>query len=175
MDGLLLVLAPVLAATVDVAGHLALSHLLSGGAQRPAILLGFTLGLAALIPLTLAGLPTGAPVSESVAYTLLNLAAYWGLAFGYFAFVNLNIASLRIRILKELLESPSQSLSASDLLRRYGATEVLRRRLARLVDGKQLVLKDGRYRSGSPVFLTLARIMDGLKWLILGPDGVRRF
>jgi hypothetical protein len=47
--------------------------------------------------------------------------------------------------------------------------------LARLVDGKQLVLKDGRYRSGSPVFLTLARVMDGLKWLILGPDGVRRF
>jgi hypothetical protein len=65
-----------------------------------------------------------------------------GLAIGYFAFVNLNIATLRIRLLKELLKP--RKAHASDLLRRYGATEVLRG--ACPVGGREAAeLKDGRY------------------------------
>jgi hypothetical protein len=171
----MLVLAPVLATCVDVAAHLTLSHLLPREAQRAAILSGFAAGLAALAWLTWTALPPAASTGDCAAYALLNLAAYWGLAFGYFAFVNLNIASLRIRILKELMLSPAKRLDEGALLARYDAAEVRKRRLARLVEGWQLIVRDGRYLSGRPVFLTLARVMDALKWVILGPGGVRRF
>ena len=36
---------------------------------------------------------------------MMNLAAYLAFAFGYFNFINLNVASLRIRMLQELMES----------------------------------------------------------------------
>ncbi len=175
MNSAQLALAPVIAAGVDVAAHLLFSHVLPRGAQRKAILIAFAMGLAALTLLTLSAFPEGLPLKERLAYTALNLAAYWGLAFGYFGFVNLNIASLRIRVLKELLASPGQRLDTAELLARYDAKAVLEKRLERLVDGRQLELRDGRYHSGQPVFLNLARLMDGLKWAILGPGAVRRF
>jgi len=175
MDSAQLALAPVIAAGADVAVHLLLSHILPRGAQRKAILLAFAVGLAVLGYLTLIGLQDVFAPGDRLAYAALNLAAYWGLAFGYFGFVNLNIASLRIRILKELLTSPGQRLDTADLLARYDAKAVLEKRLERLVDGRQLELRNGRYHSGQPVFLTLSRVMDALKWAILGPGVVRRF
>ncbi|MBU1042614.1 MAG: hypothetical protein KKF77_16090 [Proteobacteria bacterium] len=175
MDSAQLALAPVIAAGADVAVHLLLSHVLPRGAQRKAILLAFTVGLAVLGYVTLTGLQHGFAPGDRLAYAVLNLAAYWGLAFGYFTFVNLNIASLRIRILKELLASPRQRLDTADLLTRYDAKAVLEKRLERLVDGRQLELRNGRYHSGQSVFLTLARVMDALKWAILGPVAVKRF
>ena len=175
MDSVQLVLAPVTAAVADVAVHLLLSHLLPRGAQRKAILLAFAAGLAVLGYLTLSGLPDGSAQSDQWAYAALNLAAYWGLAFGYFEFVNLNIASLRIRILKELLTSPERSLDTTSLLARYDAKAILKKRLDRLVEGRQLELRNGRYYSGKSVFLNLARVMDALKMVILGSEAVRRF
>jgi len=175
VDSPMLVLAPVFATTVDVVVHLLLSHLLPRGQQRKAIVLSFAAGLIALIWLTMRSMPQEVVMGDKTALFILNLAAYWGFAFGYFAVVNLNIASLRIRILKELLASPKHSIDLRGLFSRYGAAEVLHLRLIRLTEGKQLVLVDGRYHTGKPVFLAIARVMDLLKWLILGPAGVRRF
>jgi len=176
MNSVQLVLAPVLAAGADVAIHLLLSHVLPRGAQRKAILLAFAAGLVVLGLVTLSGLSSGSFDSgEGLAYCALNLAAYWGIAFGYFGFVNLNIASLRIRILKELLASPEHKLDRDLLLARYDAKAVLDKRLERLLEAQQLEQRNGRYYPCRHTFLYLARIMDCLKWVILGPKAVQNF
>ena len=41
-------------------------------------------------------------------YLFLNTLFYTALSFGYFMIVNLNIASLRLRLLKELLKNPGE-------------------------------------------------------------------
>ena len=98
----------------------------------------------------------------------MNLAAYLALAFGYFNFVNMNVASLRIRMLQELLACGGR-MSKEQLLGCCGAREVAALRIARLVRGGHLLEEQGRFRSGKAArFLRLARIFDAARWIILG-------
>jgi len=115
------------------------------------------------------------PVSislESAAVAATILATYLALAFGYWTFLNLNITSLRIRILREILRCPS-GISRGDLLERYSSEEFLRHRLARLANARQMICRDGRWRLESPTLLLLARTMAALRVLAL-PAHARR-
>ena len=98
----------------------------------------------------------------------MNGFASLAFAFGYFNFVNLTVASLRIRILEELLDSGGW-LSRDAILDRYGTSSVADLRLERLVGGGHLVERNGRLHTGRLQFLLVARIFDALRWLILGP------
>jgi len=101
-----------------------------------------------------------------VAFSLMNLSAYAALGFGFFNFVNLNIASLRIRMLQEMAQSP-RGMSRCELLACYNIDEVIALRIDRLVRGGHLVERDGRFYSGKLHFLVLARIFDFLRFLIM--------
>jgi len=94
------------------------------------------------------------------------ILTYFALAFGYWAFLNLNITSLRIRILREILQS-SGGVSRDELTARYSADEFLRRRLERLETGRQMSCRDGRWRLESRTLLVLARTMEALRALVL--------
>jgi hypothetical protein len=102
-----------------------------------------------------------------VGYGLLNLLTYLALAFGYFNFVNLTIASLRIRLLEEILDAGGE-LSAGRLRAAYNADSVSDLRLARLLRGGHLVERNGRLVIGRRRFMIVARIFDFLHWLIIG-------
>jgi hypothetical protein len=97
----------------------------------------------------------------------MNAVAALGFAFCYFNFVNLTVASLRIRILEELADSGGRMPRAS-LLDRYGTASVADIRLERLVRGGHLVERNGRLHTGRLQFLVVARIFDVLRRLIFG-------
>src|SRR4051794_22570472 len=69
------------------------------------LMIGFVAGLLVTLGIDVAvSCRAATPIADAAALLLLNFVSYLALAFGYFNFVNLSIASLRIRILEELLE-----------------------------------------------------------------------
>ncbi len=102
----------------------------------------------------------------------LAVLTYAALAFGYWAFLNLNRTSLRIRILRELLGHPA-GISPAEFAQEYSADELLQRRLQRLEGGGHLSCRDGRWRLQSNKLLATARVIDAVRALIL-PAWVRQ-
>jgi hypothetical protein len=99
------------------------------------------------------------------------LLTYAALGFGYWAFLNLNLTSLRIRMIRELLHTDG-GISRIELMGRYSPDEFLRRRLERLESSsKQLSrLEDGRWRLKSRTLLTVADIMGVARVIIMPPQ-----
>jgi len=98
---------------------------------------------------------------------LTNIIIYAALGYGYFHFVNLGETARRIRVLRELHEA-EDGLTLTGLLARYGADQIVRVRLARLLASGQIVLRDGRYFIGRRTVLLIARSIVALKGLVLG-------
>lgn len=165
----LVALAPVIGLAVSCVVHVAAARLLRGRGPYPPLALGCLAGIAAALAITLVACSRGAaPVADTLAFTAMNGLAALAFAFGYFNFVNLTIASLRIRILEELADAAGW-LPRDTLLDRYGSESVAAIRLERLVRGGHLVERNGRLHTGRLQFLAVARIFEGLRWLIFGP------
>jgi hypothetical protein len=82
------------------------------------------------------------------------------------AFLNLNITSLRIRILRELHRAGG-SIDSSNMPVLYTAPERLSRRLERLEKGGQIMSKDGRWLLRSWQVLAVARCVEAWRRFIL--------
>jgi hypothetical protein len=165
------VTAPVFGLAAYCISQILIARMSPGRSPYYSLTLGFLCGL--LVVMAVSGwgvsqMEIGVP--DRISYLGLNLLTYLALAFGYFNFVNLTVASLRIRLLEEVRESggalPAQSLKAA-----YNSREVVAIRLQRLVQGGHLVEKHGRLHSGRRAFLIVARIFDGLHWFIFGQRG----
>ena len=111
-------------------------------------------------------------LQDRIGFVVLNLLTYLALAFGYFNFVNLTVASLRIRLLEEIREAGGL-LPTNTLKTAYNSREVVANRLQRLLQGGHLIEKNGRLHSGRLPFLIVARIFDSLRWFIIGRQNVR--
>lgn len=96
---------------------------------------------------------------DGVMYTLLGYC--------YFHFVNLGETARRIRILREIHDSEA-GLTINEIVARYNAGEIFDNRLRRLVEKRQIIMRDGRlYATRSMMYyMTLALI--AMKKLILG-------
>lgn len=165
----LVALAPVIGLAVYCVSHVVAARIIRGRNPYPALAVGALAGLVATIAITLAACSRGGlSVIDTLALAALNMVASLAFAFGYFNFVNLTVASLRIRILEELLETGGL-MSRKSLLDRYGTSSVADLRLERLIGGGHLVERNGRLHTGRLQFLLVARIFDALRWLILGP------
>lgn len=164
----LVALAPVLGLAVYCLGHIMAARLIRGRNPYPALVLGAVMCLVATVVSTLvACMRGGDSFVDTIALTAMNTVAALGFAFGYFNFVNLTVASLRIRILEELADSNGW-LSRTALLDRYGTGSVADIRLARLVGGGHLVERNGRLHTGRLQFLVVARIFDAMRAMIFG-------
>jgi len=165
----LVAVAPVLGLAVYCFTHIVAARIIRGRNPYPALAVGALTGLLATIGITVAACRWDAvsPI-DTLALVVLNAIASLAFAFGYFNFVNLTVASLRIRILEELADAGGR-LPRADLLDRYGTTSVADLRLQRLVGGGHLVERNGRLHTGRLQFLLVARIFDGLRRLIFGP------
>lgn len=162
------VLAPVVGLAAYCVCHLLTARLCRPQTPYPALVASFFPGLLAVIACTGAGLSTmHASPSDWIGYATLNLTTYGALGWGYFHFVNLCIASLRIRILEEIVEQGGTA-SGTHLRARYDDTQMLENRLRRLVHGGHLACHDGRYFIVKPPFLYVARFFELLRGLILG-------
>jgi len=107
---------------------------------------------------------------EAAPAWLMVLLTYAALSFGFWAFLNLNLTSLRIRIIREMLHMEG-GISRDDLMRRYSPEEFLRRRLERLEhSSKQLTrLESGRWGLRSRTLLSVAQIMGVARVIVMPP------
>ncbi len=164
----IVVLAPIAGLAGYCLSQIAIAHALPGRSPYVSLTRGFFVGFAAMAATTAAGVVRmQAGIADGTGFGLLNLLTYLALAFGYFNFVNLTIASLRIRLLEEILDAGG-GLSAERLGAAYNASSVVGLRLDRLVRGGHLVERDGRLVIGRRRFMVVARIFDFLHWFIIG-------
>ena len=164
----LVALAPVIGLAVNCVSHVVAARISRGRNPYPALAIAATIGLVTTVAITLAACSRGGvAVADMLALVAMNALASLAFAFGYFNFVNLTVASLRIRILEELADAGGR-LPRSVLLDRYGTESVADLRLERLVGGGHLVERNGRLHTGRLHFLIVARIFDCLRGLVFG-------
>jgi len=165
----LIALAPVIGLAVYCVSHVLVARIIRGRNPYPALTIGAATGLVATIAITfLACSKDAVSGADRLSLLAVNATASLAFAFGYFNFVNLTVASLRIRILEELADAGGR-LPRAALLDRYGTASVADLRLDRLVGGGHLVARNGRLHTGRLQFLVVARIFDGFRRLIFGP------
>jgi len=100
-------------------------------------------------------------------YLICNALIYACLSYNYFHFVNLGETARRIRIIREIYDSPN-GLTKEEILQRYNAREILGLRMGRLLSKGQIHLKEGRYFINNPTMLAISNIIIFLKKAILG-------
>jgi len=163
------VVIPIAGIVVDVASQIALSRLPLGVGHVRRQFLAFGCGLAAVVLLTLIFRPLlGAGLLEEAAGLLVSGLTYAFLGFVFFNALNANLSSLRVRLLKELLNREPHGLSATTLLERYGAAEILTARIGRLAAGGQLTQRGDRYFFQPKGVAVIGRFFAGLRRLLLG-------
>jgi len=164
-DLALLVTSPAWFA-VYVALQLAACRLTGLGVLRSEYL-GFAVGLAGVAATSLALAPAAPSPAEAAGGLAANLLLFAALAYCYFHFVNLAITARRIRLLLELAAAPG-GLSLGEIVARYGARDMVAKRLLRLEGSGQIRVRDGRYVLDAPVMHGIVRVMLALKLLLLG-------
>ena len=119
------------------------AHFMSQGLRRSgpahALVCGFLLGLFVMAVIVAASVPAAISTGDLAGLWVTLGLTYVALAFGFWAFLNLNMTSLRIRMLRELLHS-ERGMARAELLGRYSPEEFLRRRIARLERSGDLAL-----------------------------------
>ncbi len=166
----LFVMSPVIATALNVVVHIAINHLRRGRNPLVNLAIAFVIGAVGLAAMSLAILPGNTEtLLEAIIWFLFTCGTYTCLGFCYFTFINLNLASLRVRIMKEIKHSPTQSLSLEAILEEYDSRAIVDARLERLTESGHFVLRGDRFFAGpNPLFRRLALVMDWLKWAILG-------
>jgi hypothetical protein len=158
-------IAPVAGLAFTVLTQILVAHL-SRGKVGASIMIGILAGLAVTLAVIALGRAETTRATGGFADTwLLGAATYLALAFGFWAFLNLNITSMRIRILRELLRAGEQ-MTLSDMAVLYTPAERLRRRLGRLEKGGQIMREDGRWLLGSWQVLAVARCVEAMRSLL---------
>lgn len=166
-NGVVVVLAPVAGQVVNCLTHLTLCQI-AGRRPYVAIFAGFFVGLLVTAAVSAAAvLERDVRMADMVGRCGLNLLTYGALGWGYFHFVNLNIASLRIRMLLEIGDSGGAT-NEDELRARYNVNEMIALRIERLLDGGHLVERNARFYSGRREFLLIGRVFEALRRFILG-------
>ena len=161
----MITIAPLAGLALTVLTQILVAHL-SRGKVGASIMTGILAGLAVtLAVIALGRAETPRATGEFVDTWLLGAATYLALAFGFWAFLNLNITSMRIRILRELLRAGGR-MALSDMAVLYTPAERLRRRLERLEKGGQIMREDGRWLLGSWQVLAIARCVEAMRSLL---------
>jgi hypothetical protein len=104
---------------------------------------------------------------ESAALAAANLLIYGAASYCYFHVVNLGETARRIRILREI-RLAGGALTLDAIRRRYGASEMLDRRIGRLVGTGQLTARDGRLFGGKPLMRVFSILLVAAKFAFLG-------
>jgi len=158
-----IVAAPLLCVCVNVGAHVLLSRVLRTGKTWGNMALAFVVGLLALAAFFMAVQPHEGGLQEFGAHLFLDLIVYVGFSYGYFHFVNINVASLRLRMLREL-DKAAGGHTQEELIVLYGSRKIVGNRLDRLIQTGNLVERDGRLFLGpNRSFLILFWIFEVLK------------
>ncbi|MDD4004599.1 MAG: hypothetical protein PHW69_05280 [Elusimicrobiaceae bacterium] len=134
-----------------------------GAPLLKSVFTGFAAGLAAVVACA-----AFSPAGDAAA----NLAIYAALGYSYFHFVNLGETARRIRLMRELHDSPAP-LTRAELQARYPPAEMLELRIQRLVRAGQLREENGRLYVTGKAVSAMAGLLVLAKLLYLGRDRER--
>lgn len=152
----------IVACSANIALQIVSMRLFPSRGIFQAMLAGFTMGLVLL----LAG-QSAFGRRLTLGSQLANLAIYFCFAYSYFHFNNMMETARRVRIAIEFYEA-RDGLTRNELFSRYGAGEIIDRRLARLMGSGQIHQVGSRYVLGNPSVLAMARIVRVLKRVVRG-------
>lgn len=163
-----LLAAPLVGSAVNVVAQVILARMLGGERLLLVIIASFCAGLLA------AGAMTGSAFSmaDLAAPDRFGLAAsvllvYCAASFVLFAIVNLGETSLRIRMMRVLLDNPA-GLSREELIASYDDRALITVRLQRLQDNMQARVVDGVYYSRPSFFFLGAAVIRLLQRIVYG-------
>jgi hypothetical protein len=165
----LLVAAPLLGMMVNIGAQLVLSRLplAVGNVRRQFVSFGCGLlvatgGLLALL------FQAGVGGADFAGYLALHTGSYACLGFCFFNVINMNISSLRIRMLKEYLRQHPLPLPDEALVGKYPVRDMLDARLDRLERGRQISHSGGRFFWRRGTVTVIAHFFAGLRRFLLG-------
>ena len=140
----------------------------AGLSYLKSVVFGFGFGLFIVVSLELVFiLSVVKSLSDSIALFVVSIITYCLLGLCYFAFINLPVSALRIRLLRELYES-EKGITMKELLMRYNSKEIIEKRINRLINNRQIICKNERYYVKRSITLVMAVILELMRFIILG-------
>lgn len=158
----LVLAAPIFALALNCVGFLVLRRALASSLSA-SVSGGLGIGLIAIATVALESLRNAE--IDHAEWLICQIGTYLALSFCFWAFLSLNVTSLRVRVMRELLQSGG-SAALQDVLAAYSDLERLQRRLTRLKDGRQIELVDGNWRLRSSLALHVARCIDLMRTIM---------
>ena len=165
---ILLLLAPAAGLFANIVLQAALSRLVIGAGHIRLQFLSFGAG-AFLTVIILAAMLFRWPftAADRAGYLALHILIYACFGFCFFNVISANLSSLRIRILKEMLEQDPVPMGNAALSARYSAHEMLLSRLVRLQSGGQIEARAGRYYLRKSGISLIGKFFGALRRLLL--------
>ena len=161
-------LAPLVALGAMAVSHAVLCRIRPDAAILNLVVVAGFAGLGGLLATQLLAVFAGQTLGGAfVAMMLVDGPIYACLAYGYANFVNLGHASVRIRIYRELLDSP-EGIRISELRAKYDEAGMLSTRLRRMLDAEDLVFDGVVYRIKKARLLAISNVIFALKKTVLG-------
>jgi hypothetical protein len=159
-----ILIAPAVAAAATIAGHVLASRAWPMLGIYRAQLLGIATGAVLLALITVPSLDY-AP--DSAGRAAANVLIYLCFCYVYFHFNNMGETARRIRLLRELV-SAGRPLALAEITERYGANEIVERRLGRLLAAGQVREVAGRYIVADRSVYLMAQLVNLAHRLVFG-------
>lgn len=167
MSGSFHMITSVLALTINIVFQILTYRLILKIGLLRSIFLGFFAGLFTLLFIESILIIDSNGKANVVYDGLANVLSYGALGYCYFHFINLGETARRIRLLRELIDAGT-GLSEREILQRYNSKVIVDKRLARLINSRQVIMQDGRYYLGDRTVLRMATVITIMKLLVLG-------
>tara|TARA_B100000315_G_C14582847_1_gene591409 strand:- start:2362 stop:2910 length:549 start_codon:yes stop_codon:yes gene_type:complete len=106
---------------------------------------------------------------EAVSMIFINLLIYLAFSYWYVVYITFGETSLRTRILMEI--DKRGELSEQEILARYNTQELIKIRMARLVNTKQVIFREGRYFGKDSVLVNWAKGLGYMHLAVFGHKG----
>jgi hypothetical protein len=163
------VAVPLIAAAVNVLVQLLAARVCPRWGYLRFIAAGFAAGLVSLLALEgILQARRGGAWQETAAVVTVNVLTYSALAFCFFAgFVNPAVTSLRVRLFRELQKS-ADGLAMETITALYDHRRLIALRIDRLVGGRQVVRRDGRYVLEGSTLWFICKVVFVAKRVVLG-------
>ena len=131
------------------------------------IIFGFLCGFISILIFDLLSI-LNAPVFsiDLLTISIMNLMTYSLFWLCYFAFINTGVSALRIRLLRELNDSP-MGLTSDEIFLLYNSKEIIERRINKLENNKQIKYNNERYYVIKSITLAMVLIKETLTFIVL--------
>lgn len=168
MPDLVLIAAPFVGLAGCIVVHIAAANLLRGARTLSLMAGSFFVG-AGICKAIVGCVVLAQPASWSDRFGALATAllTYGGFAYCYVNFVNVAIASLRVRIITEL-DGADDGVAIDELTAKYGVRDIVAVRLERLSGAGQIEERAGRYYCRPSTIYRLSLALSLLKRILFG-------